>query len=204
MKKTGKKELDQIVDFIYEMGILQKTPRSGLWLLGSGTQSLADHLFRVAMIAHALCYLTPKANKEKVLFMALVHDIGEGRVSDLNYVHQRYGRLAEANAVHDIARGVPFGKEIEKAYLEEQERKTVEAQLVKDADTLEWLATLRGEEEKGNAKAGRWSAIALKRLKTPAGKMIGKLLIKTHPDHWWFDAKDKWFIDRDPKAKKWK
>lgn len=204
MKKSGKKELDQITDFIYEMGNLQKTPRSGLWLLGSGTQSVADHLFRVAMIAHALCHLTPKANKEKVLLMALTHDLGEGRVSDLNYVHQRYGRLAEANAVADIARSVPFGQEIEKLYLEEQERKSVEAQLVKDADQLEWIATLRAEEEKGNAKARRWAAIAYKRLKTKAGKTVGKLLIKTHPDHWWFDAKDKWFVDRAPSEKKWK
>ncbi len=203
-KKDSRKELEQITDFIYEMGIHQKTPRSGLWFLGSGTQSIADHLFRVAMIAYALCHLTPKADKSKVLLMALIHDIGEGRVSDLNYVHQRYGRLAEANAVADIARSVPFGKEIEELYLEEQARKTIEAQIVKDADSLEWLATLRGEEVKGNMKAKEWNRSALKRLKTPAGKEIGKLLLKTHPDHWWFDVNDKWFIDRDPSDKKWK
>ncbi|MDO8565487.1 MAG: HD domain-containing protein, partial [bacterium] len=127
MAKFKKKELDQIVDFVYEMGIHQRTPRSGLWFLGSGTQSVAEHLFRVAMISYALCYLTPKADKNKVIFMALVHDIGEGRVSDLNYVHQKYGRLAEQKAVEDIARSVPFGKEIEVAYKEEQAKETIES-----------------------------------------------------------------------------
>jgi len=200
----NKKHLEQISQFVYEMGIHQKTPRSGLWFLGSGEQSVAEHLFRTAMIAYALCHLTPKADKHKVLFMALVHDIGEGRTSDLNYVHQRYGRLAEASAVKDIADSVPFGKEIEDAYLEESKRETLEAKLVKDADNIEWLATMREEEIKGNVKAGSWAVIAFKRLKTPAGIAIGKLLLKNHPDAWYFDEKDAWFVDRDPKEKKWR
>ncbi len=141
MKKKSKAgaptDLDRVTNYIYEMGIHMHTPRSGLWLLGSGEQSVAEHLFRVALIAYALCHFEPTADKNKVILMALVHDIGEGRVSDLNYVHQRYGRLIEKQAVQDIAMSVPFGKEIESLYLEEQERVTLEAKLVKDADQLE-------------------------------------------------------------------
>lgn len=198
------KHLHQITHFIYEMGIHQRTPRSGLWFLGSGKQSVAEHLFRTTMIAYALCHLTPKADKNKVIFMALVHDIGEGRVSDLNYVHQRYGRLAEAHAVKDIANSVPFGQEIEQAYLEEQDKLTLESKLVKDADNLEWLATMREEETKGNAKAKGWAKDAAKRMKTPAGKAIAKLLLTTHPDDWWHDESDTWWIDRNPKDQKWR
>lgn len=198
------KDLNQITNFVYEMGIHQRTPRSGLWFLGSGEQSVAEHLFRVAMIAYALCHLTPKANKDRAIFMALMHDIGEGRVSDLNYVHQRYGRLAEANAVKDIAKSVPFGEEIEAAYLEEQAKETLEAKLVKDADNLEWLATMREEETKGNAKAKGWALDASKRMKTPAGKAIAKLLLTTHPDEWWHDESDPWWIDRNPNNQTWK
>ncbi len=198
------KHLQQITHFVYEMGIHQKTPRSGLWFLGSGKQSVAEHLFRTTMIAYALSHLTPKADKHKVIFMALVHDIGEGRVSDLNYVHQRYGRLAEGNAVKDIAVSVPFGKEIEQAYLEEQAKETLEAKLVKDADNLEWLATMREEETKGNAKAKGWAVDASKRMKTPAGKAIAKLLLSTHPDDWWHDDKDPWWIDRTKSHQQWK
>src|SRR3989344_6240779 len=179
MKKINKKkELEQITNFIYEMGIHSKTPRSGLWFLGTGTQSVAEHLFRVDMIAYALCYLEPKADKNKVILMALIHDIGEGRVSDLNYVHQRYGRLIEAQAVADIGRSVPFGKEIEDLYIEEQKKETIEAKLVKDADRLEWIATLRAEEEKGNAKAKNWIKTAVKRLELKSSQEICKLILK--------------------------
>jgi len=203
MKKPKKNKYDQIANFVYETSIHSRTPRSGLWFLGSGNQSVAEHLFHTAMIAYAMCYFEPKVNKEKVVLMALFHDIGEGRTSDHNYVHQRYGRLAEANAVEDISMAVPFGSEILKLFTEEQEKKTLEAKLVKDADQLEWISTLRNEEAKGNSKAREWIKIGFKRLKTPAGKKLGKALISTHPDTWWFSVSDAWFVNRKQEDKKW-
>src|SRR3989338_1160702 len=199
-----KKDWNSIVDFIYEVGILERTPRSGLWFLGTGKQSVAEHLFRTAIIGYILARLTTKADKDRVIFLCLAHDLGESRTSDLNYVHQRYGRLAEAEAIADIAKSLPFGKDIQEAFREERERKTLEAKIAKDADQLEWIATLRQEIEKGNNKAESWIKGVVVRLKTPAAKEIAKLLMKTHPDHWWFDEKDKWFRTRDPKFRSWK
>ncbi len=206
-KKTIKidaKTYKQIANFVYETGIHEKTPRSGLWFLGSGNQSVAEHLFHTAMIAYALAYLEPKADKNKVVMMALFHDIGEGRTSDHNYVHQRYGRLSEINAVDDISRSVPLGGEILELFKEEQARLSLESKLVKDADNLEWISTLRGEEAKGNTKAGEWIVSAIKRLKTDAGKKLGRYLLDTHPDAWWFSSKDAWFVDRKKKYQKWR
>lgn len=197
-------EFRQTADFIYETGIHSHTPRSGFWFLGSGKQSVAEHLFHTAMIAYALCHFEPAADKDKVVRMALFHDIGEGRTADQNYVHQRYGRLAEEEAVRDISESVPFGGEILELFREEQERQTLEARLVKDADNLEWIATLRGEEVKGNVKTREWIEAALKRLKTPAGQRLGELLDRTHPDAWWYEAGDEWFVDRKAEDKKWK
>lgn len=202
MKKKQNNE-KQIVNFIYETCMHSKTPRSGMWFLGSGNQSVAEHLFHTAMIGYALSSLEPKADKNKVVLMALLHDIAEARTSDHNYVHQRYGSLAETDAVNDIASSVPFGKEISRLFQEEQAQKTLEAKLVKDADNLEWIATLRNEEIKGNGKAKKWIQISLKRLKTSAGKKIGWAIIKTHPDSWWFDADDAWFVDRKRQHQKW-
>lgn len=205
MKKAGREvapNADQIARFVYEMGIHKQTPRSGFWFLGSGEQSVAEHLFRTALIAYALAHITPGVDKGKVVLMALTHDLGEGRTGDLNYVHQRYGRLAERKAFEDLAEDVPFGKELLDLFNEEQERVTIEANLVKDADQIEWIASLREEEVKGNKKAKAWIAIAAKRIKTPAGKKVTQKLLSTHPDSWWFDAGDKWFVDRQEKDRK--
>ncbi len=193
------KELEETIHFIYEIGNLRKTPRSGFWLLGTGEQTVAEHLYRTAMIVYALAHFTPKANKERCIFIALSHDIAEGRTSDLNYVHQRYGRLAEMTAFEDLAQTLPFGPELRDAFLEEQKRETLEAKLVKDADILEWMASLRDEEFKGNSKAKEWIIIAQKRLKTPIGKKFGKRLMATNPDAWWFNKSDKWFVGRNEK-----
>jgi 5'-deoxynucleotidase YfbR-like HD superfamily hydrolase len=84
-------------------------------------------------------------------------------------------------------------------YAEEHAKETLEAKLVKDADSLEWLATLREEELKGNVKAKAWQKSAFARLKTKQGKAVGKYLLSTHSDAWWFDSNDKWFVSRDPK-----
>jgi len=198
-----KDEFSEIINFIYETGIHSKTPRSGLWFLGSGEQSVAEHLFHTAMIAYTLCHLEPRVDKAKVMLMALFHDIGEGRTSDLNYVHQRYGRLSENTAVEDIARALPFGPEILSLYKEEQGRESLEAKIVKDADTLEWISTLRVEEVKGNTKAKAWISYVPKRLLTPVGKKVGKYLLATHPDAWWFDSSDKWFVERKKSQQSW-
>ncbi len=200
MKK--KDDFQKIADFVYEVGILRSTPRSGFWFLGTGNQSVAEHLFRTAMIAYALAYLTPEVNKEKIILMALVHDLGEGRTSDLNYVHQRYGRLAEGVAFDDIAQAVPFGGMFRDLYSEEQKRETLEAKLVKDADQLEWIASLREEESKGNVRAKEKITIAYKRLKTPVAKKLGNQLLKIAPDAWWFDKDDNWFVERKESDRK--
>jgi 5'-deoxynucleotidase YfbR-like HD superfamily hydrolase len=192
------KDVKSIASFIYETGILSKTPRSGLWFLGTGQQSVAEHTLRCAFIGYSLCYLQPKANKEKVVLMCLLHDLGEGRTSDLNYVHQKYGRLAEARAVDDLSHTVPFGPEIKAVYTEVEAKQSLEAKLAKDADQLEWLATMREEETKGNIKAKEWAKITYKRLKTAPGKAVGKMLLAVHPDAWWFNAKDAWWVDRIP------
>lgn len=202
MRKNS--DIKAITDFVYESGILAKTPRSGLWFLGTGKQSVAEHTLRTAFIGYALSFMTPGANRDLVITLCLFHDLGEGRTSDLNYVHQKYGRLAEAQAIDDLSKAIPFGPAIKKMYEEAEAKLTIEAKLTKDADQLEWLATLREEETKGNMKAGVWTKSAYARLKTPAGKKLGKALLKTHPDHWWFDEKDRWFVDRKQKDKKWK
>ncbi len=202
--RSSSKDLKTLANFIYETGILTKTPRSGLWFLGTGKQSVAEHLFRTTMIGYVLAHLVPKANKERLLFLCLMHDLGEGRTSDLNYVHQKYGRLAESQAVSDLAKTLPFGKEIENAYKEEQARLTLEAKLAKDADNLEWMTTMREEAIKGNSKAEIWAKLAYRRLKTKEAQKLGKAILESHPDDWWFDEKDTWYVNRPQSSKRWR
>jgi putative hydrolase of HD superfamily len=42
--------MKDIANFLFEVGMLQKTPRSGFQFLGSGHESVAEHVFSTVFI----------------------------------------------------------------------------------------------------------------------------------------------------------
>ena len=46
--------MKDIVNFLFEVGILSKTPRSGFHFLGSGKQSVSEHINRTVFIGYTL------------------------------------------------------------------------------------------------------------------------------------------------------
>jgi putative hydrolase of HD superfamily len=191
------KDLSRIADFLFEVGMLQKTPRSFTQFLGSGSQSVAEHLHRVSVIAYVLALLAKLPNPHKVVTIAIFHDISEARISDLNYVHQKYNTRLEDKAHADIVASVPFGEELKKLIDEYEERETYESKIVKDADNLEFILSLKEQIDNGNAKASEWMPSAIARLKTDEGKKLAKVILQTRSDHWWFgDPNDGWWVYR--------
>lgn len=191
------KDLDSIADFLFEMGMLAKTPRSGFFFLGSGEQSVAEHINRVSYIGFVLAHMHGKANISKLLQMCLFHDITESRISDLNYVHQKYTTRLENEALHDLVETLPFGESIKKISDEYHKRKSIEAMLAKDADNLELLLCLKEQADIGNEKALTWIPSLIKRLKTSQAKILAKKIVAVDSDRWWFSQKDSnWWIDR--------
>ena len=82
--------MDRIVEFLFEVGMLKRTPRSGWQFLGTGSESVAEHVFRTAMIALVLARIDGTVDADRMLRLALVHDLPEARTGDLNYVNQKY------------------------------------------------------------------------------------------------------------------
>lgn len=189
---------DKIVDFLFEVGMLAKTPRSGFFFLGSGEQSVSEHICRVSYIGFALSMMAGDVDINKVLKMCLFHDISEARISDLNYVHQKYTERKEKEAVNDLVQSVPFGEEIEKIIEEYEQRDTKEAKLAKDADNLEFLLSLKEQTDIGNQRAESWIPSLLQRLITEEAKDLANTITKTDSDRWWFGNKsDGWWVHRN-------
>ena len=175
-----------IANFLFEVGMLAKTPRSGFHFLGTGDQSVAEHVNRVVFIGYTLAQMDGNVDILKVMKMCLFHDISETRISDLNHVHQKYVERREHSAVKDISDSIPFGKDMFDTLEEYEKRQSKEAVLVKDADTLEWLMCLKEEVDTGNSRALDWSMDAIKRLKTQHGKDLAKAVMNTNSNDWWF------------------
>jgi putative hydrolase of HD superfamily len=176
-----------ILDLLFfEVGMLAKTPRSGFHFLGTGEQSVAEHVNRTTFIAYSLAQMDSNIDTLKVLKMALFHDISETRISDLNHIHQKYVERKEHSAVTDIADSVPFGNDVYNTLNEYEKRESKEALLVKDADTLEWLLALKEQVDTGNTRALAWMKDGMKRLKTKNGIELGKAILDINSNDWWF------------------
>ena len=153
-----KASMEQTADFIFEVGMLKKTPRTGYQFLGNGHENVAAHSFRVAVIGYVLSRIAG-ADQRKVTDMCLFHDLGEARTGDHNYVNKQYVTAEEARAERDAASNAPCGKEIEALLSEFRTGETLEAKLAHDADQLDLIGELK--EKKGPRQQIRRSLAVL-------------------------------------------
>jgi putative hydrolase of HD superfamily len=185
--------VDRIIDFLFEVGMLKDTPRSGWQFLGTGRESVADHVFRATMVAFVLARLDDSVDADRVLRMALVHDLPEARTGDLNYMNQKYVRADEELASRDLCVGLPFGDELDELLREFREESTPESRLVHDADQLELLLQLRAEQDIGNPQAADWIPHVLRRLHTTTARELAESILDRHSADWWFDRDSEWW-----------
>ncbi|GAB6063410.1 HD domain-containing protein [Deferrisoma palaeochoriense] len=186
--------MDRIADFLFEAGMLKRTPRTGWQFLGSGTESVAEHAYRTTLIAYVLAQLSPGIDVDRVVRMALLHDLTEARTGDLNYMNQKYVRADEDRATEDLTRGLPFGSEVAELLREFRAQSTPEAVLAKDADHLEMLLQLKEHLDVGNRNAEEWIPFSLKRLKTDVARDLAQRILARDSSAWWFDKDSDWWV----------
>ncbi len=186
--------MDRIANFLFEAGMLKRTPRSGWQFLGTGSESVADHVFRTAMITFTLARIDGSVDGDRALRLALFHDLPEARTGDLNYMNQKYSTADEERAAADQAEGLPFAEELMGLFREYRDASTPEAVLVHDADQLELLMSLKEQLDNGNNQAEDWVPFVLRRLRTTAAKELSRQILDGHSADWWFDRGSDWWV----------
>ncbi len=186
--------MKNIANFLFEAGMLKRTPRSGFQFLGTGAESVAEHIFRTSYIGYALGKLAGNVNVDRMIKMCLFHDLPEARTGDLNYVNKKYVDANDVKAVTDLAQTLPFGSEIRELVLEFNGGKTEEARLARDADQLEMILALKEYKDIGNKYADEWLEFSLKRLQTDAARALAKTVLETDSSLWWFSDKGDWWV----------
>ena len=146
-----------MIRLFLEVGNLKRLPRMG-WLLRGvpNPESVADHSFRVAFItlllADELKRRSIDIDVEKALKIALLHDLGESKITDLPLEAQRYidKKKAEKKAVMELLLEVG-NKSLEyfKLFEEYEEESSLEGRLVKFADKLEMVLQAYEYEKAG-------------------------------------------------------
>jgi len=187
--------MKDVANFLFEVGMLKKTPRSGFQFLGSGNESVAEHVSRTIFIGYALSKLEDSVDELQLLKMCLFHDLPETRTGDMNYVNKRYVTVDEEQAVKDLTETLFFGNEMAAIIAEFNERKTLTAMLAHDADQLSLILQLKECGDLGNKYSHEWIDYALKRLTTETAKKLAAEILRTDSSEWWFKDKSDWWIN---------
>ncbi|MDR1395034.1 MAG: HD domain-containing protein [Deltaproteobacteria bacterium] len=193
-------DLIRILDFLFEAESLKRTPRTGYQFLGRGRETVAEHSFGAVLWSFVLGRLVSDrpVDMEKLLKLALFHDLPETRTGDLNYVNKRYVTSHEDAAYEAATAGLPFRDELADLRREWAERRTLEALLAYDADQLDMMLELRRLAGHGWQPARDWLFYAEKRLLTEEGRRLAGELVRADPDHWWFEKREELWINPRP------
>lgn len=152
MAKTKKhpKQLRRDIEFLYEVGSLRNLPRSWRQTLGIDCANDLEHTLRVMWLALILARRMGEKDEGKVLKIAMAHDIAETRTGDTNYIFAVYANNDEAKAEQDIFAGTSLADFVPDVLHEYHQRRSLAAQIVKDADNLDVDLEMRELEQKGS------------------------------------------------------
>ena len=187
--------MKNIAHFFFELGMLKRTPRTGFQFLGSGAETVAEHIFRASLIGYTLARLDGTVDPGRVVLLCLFHDVPEARTGDLNYVNKKYVRADESRAVEDLARTLPFGDDYRALHVEFTEKHTHEALLAHDADQLEMILALKEHKDLGNRYADEWYPFSVRRLQTDVARSLAETIWTTDSSRWWFDGDSDWWVN---------
>jgi metal dependent phosphohydrolase len=186
--------MEDVVNFLFEVGMLRKTPRTGFQFLGSGNESVAEHTLKTIFIGYTLCKLEDGVDELRVLKMCLAHDLPEARTGDMNYVYKKYVTVDEEKAVSDLTKTLSFGDDIKSVIEEFNRKKTRESLIAHDADQLSLIFQLKEYEDLGNKYSKEWIAFAVRRLHTDTAKKMADTIARTDSSGWWFKDKSDWWV----------
>src|SRR3990172_6578144 len=149
------KDLKKILKVFLTLQWAKELPRQGFIVLGfkrNEADSVAAHSFATGLLAYFLARQLQKEglriDAEKTLKMALVHDIGETIVGDVGtFVKGMAGGVfknIEEEGVKALVEDLDEKDEIMALIREYNDRKSIEARVVKAADNLDALAQAKG------------------------------------------------------------
>ena len=109
---------------------------------GGRRESVAEHSWRITLMAYLVSDEFPEADLEKLMKMCLIHDLGEAFTGDIpTFEKLEKDEEKEASLLNEWVMQLPepFVSEMQELYREMEERKTLEARIYKALDNLEAL-----------------------------------------------------------------
>ncbi len=181
--------IDNIMNYLYEIGQLKRVKRAGWWMAGiADPESVAEHSFRTAILGYLLASLE-KADPMKTAMMCLFHDTPEARIMDLHRTAKHYLDVesGEAQARSEQVARLPqhTAHSILALFDDYEGRHSREAQLAHEADLLECLIQAREYQTQGYTQVQDWIDNCKAALQTEAARNIAEACLTIEPGEWW-------------------
>ena len=175
------------LDLLLQANVLKTTPRTG-WHLRwvPDPENVAAHSWGTAMVALVLAEMSDvELDRGRMLTMAMLHDLAETEVSDIPRMAKQFlpegaKNEAEAQALAAILSGLPMAPDWTELMADYEQERSPEAQLVRDADRLEFLLQAWVyRETHGNARLEevRWAYIG-RQFTTPAAQLLAQAVLE--------------------------
>lgn len=170
--------IESLLGFARRADRLESLPRTG-WLFGGvvAPESVSSHIYQTSLIALWLAEEL-QADVERVLRIALLHDVGEAILTDLprptkEFVGRETMIKAERSAVEHVLVGMPttWGD----AYEEYENAATLEARIVKAADRIQMLVKASIYDAQNRGDVGRFFEIPDHDFGIP---IVGEILLE--------------------------
>jgi putative hydrolase of HD superfamily len=139
-----------VLQFLRIVGNLKKLKRTG-WVNNHvhEPETVASHMYRMAIISMITPHKDSTIDINKCIKMSLVHDLGEALVGDITpydgvseedkYEREKAAFLKITGKLEEIEECKSIGEEIYSLWLEFEQGKTQEAQLVKEIDKFDMV-----------------------------------------------------------------
>ena len=129
----------ELITFLGKIEKLKCNTRHS-WTTSGRRESVAEHSWRLAVMAMLVADEYPVTDMDKVIKMCLVHDFGEAVTGDIPaFLKNSSHEAAEKEAVRELLALLPdmIKNELVALFCEMDERKTPEAKLWKALDNIE-------------------------------------------------------------------
>lgn len=171
----------ELLRFLRTAGRLKRTVRAGWALRGiPAPESVADHTFRVCLLALVLAPGGEPPDRARCLAMALVHDLAESVVGDItpyDGIPTEEKHRREREALAELSAMLGDG-EILALWEEYQAAATPEARWVKELDKLETVLQAAEYEAETGTDLAEFRAMGEQRLTLPASRTLFAALLR--------------------------
>ena len=130
---------NDLLNVLHAVEKLKDTTRHS-YTSGGRHESVAEHTFRLALMAYFMKDEFPKVNIDKVIMMCLIHDLGEAFTGDIPAFEKTAAdEEVEKRLLYDWVYSLPapYNTEMIALFHEMETRQTLEAKLFKALDGLE-------------------------------------------------------------------